>query len=988
MSEIIISNKHGVPTASSLEVAENFGKRHDHVVRDIEKLIALEKEVSPKLGTPPLFFEAVYQHPQNKQYYKYYEMTRDGFALLAMGFTGKKAYVWKRKYIALFNEMEQKMNLLTYQKEYGRIEDKERMFLYEQMKNFALQSEAIHNCNNALNRIDYSITQLSDVVKCFLQENFRNEERHMQYEKYDLEEVKKNCLLPYVEAVTTQSKHASKNQYICPLCGSGTGKDGTGAFTVYPESDSWFCFVCKRGGSVIDLYLEMNNMNRDSKADIAKARDELGAMFHLIPKRPAEVVSSRSHVYTDKDGNILGKKDITKYSDGSKRPYWSLYHPETGAFTNGLSGTAMPLYHADRLHNTQGTVYFVEGEKDVETLERYYGFIATSTPNGGGQVNWLDLYNADLSGREIIIITDNDDAGEKYGQSVAKNLYKITKSIKIIPTKSIWPECPQKADISDAIEALGADEVIQRLANAIQKAENYKPESDKITPEKSGRLQPWNSVKEMPKKVNEEVPFPKDVFPYFIEGFIDNACENIQVDRAMIACAVLAVSALACQGRFVIAHPSGNGYTENLPLFIAICANPGERKSSSLKVCYEPIKKYIETATALYDKETADFNAKLASIISQAEQTKKVFSKKNLSAQEKQDAMDDLKDLELQKITLERKRPCSPNIILDDATPEALLNRMQATGGNAGIFTAESDFISTLAGMYNGGGTTNLSILLKAYDRESYSCDRVTRGQITIPSPTLSICAFVQPALYTELINNEHFRGRGLSGRFMLAKPSSHAALIDHGHSKRIDSTMQACYSDTIEKIMKHELSSDPPVIQWEDDARAIAIEYMNKIQRTLAPGGSMEDNAEYAAKAAGRFIRICGILYLLESEAEPHTDVEKRVVENAIKIHDYFFRQSEIAMAEADNHEEQALAIIESALIELTDKGKTSVTAGNLWDRIRKKRINGKSAFSGRENFNSYVDQLEENEKIQVITTGKRKDIYANPYWIESKCK
>ena len=55
MKEIIISNYNGEPVASSLEVAENFGKRHDHVVRDIEKLIALEKEVSPKLGTPPLF---------------------------------------------------------------------------------------------------------------------------------------------------------------------------------------------------------------------------------------------------------------------------------------------------------------------------------------------------------------------------------------------------------------------------------------------------------------------------------------------------------------------------------------------------------------------------------------------------------------------------------------------------------------------------------------------------------------------------------------------------------------------------------------------------------------------------------------------------------------------------------------------------------------------------------------------------------------------
>jgi len=88
---------------SSRVVAEDFGKRHDHVLRDIENLIS--EGASPISGTP-LFIESEYTHPQNKQTYKEFLLSRDGFTLLAMGFTGKEALQWKLKYIEAFNKME------------------------------------------------------------------------------------------------------------------------------------------------------------------------------------------------------------------------------------------------------------------------------------------------------------------------------------------------------------------------------------------------------------------------------------------------------------------------------------------------------------------------------------------------------------------------------------------------------------------------------------------------------------------------------------------------------------------------------------------------------------------------------------------------------------------------------------------------------------------------------------------------------------------
>ena len=106
MTDIILSTQNGEPVASSRDVAKRFGKRHDHVIRDIEELI----KGFPKNGDTPMFFKTEYSHPQNHQKYPMYLMNRDGFSMLAMGFTGKEAVQWKLKYIEAFNQMEKKLS--------------------------------------------------------------------------------------------------------------------------------------------------------------------------------------------------------------------------------------------------------------------------------------------------------------------------------------------------------------------------------------------------------------------------------------------------------------------------------------------------------------------------------------------------------------------------------------------------------------------------------------------------------------------------------------------------------------------------------------------------------------------------------------------------------------------------------------------------------------------------------------------------------------
>lgn len=105
MNELITVN-NGQPTASSRDVAEHFGKGHNHILRDIDAL----KEDPSNFGQ--MFFETEsadsYGRPQRT-----YLMNRDGFSLLCMGFTGAKALEWKLKYIDAFNKMEKALTEQT-----------------------------------------------------------------------------------------------------------------------------------------------------------------------------------------------------------------------------------------------------------------------------------------------------------------------------------------------------------------------------------------------------------------------------------------------------------------------------------------------------------------------------------------------------------------------------------------------------------------------------------------------------------------------------------------------------------------------------------------------------------------------------------------------------------------------------------------------------------------------------------------------------------
>lgn len=150
---VTLTGNSNQPITTSKIIAEVFEKEHKHVLRDIDSL----KDVS-NFGL--MFYETTEQDSYGRQQ-RVYQMNRDGFSLLAMGFTGQKALEWKVKYIEAFNSMEQQLNTPELQMAHGLlaaktlIEQKDKLIaeqrqIIEEQKPKALFADAVSASDSSI----------------------------------------------------------------------------------------------------------------------------------------------------------------------------------------------------------------------------------------------------------------------------------------------------------------------------------------------------------------------------------------------------------------------------------------------------------------------------------------------------------------------------------------------------------------------------------------------------------------------------------------------------------------------------------------------------------------------------------------------------------------------------------------------------------------------------------------------------------------------
>ncbi len=186
----------------------------------------------------------------------------------------------------------------------------------------------------------------------------------------------------------------------------------------------------------------------------------------IWPERKVNAKLLHTYIYTDKKGKKLFR--VEKYDDNK---YYSKHYEGNGKWKWGMKDVKRVLYN---LPNTLKAikdgkvVFFVEGEKDVETLLDY-DIPATTNPHGAG--SWQKSYNKVFEGGRIIICPDNDNAGKAHALKVADAIYKEAQKIKIVSLDDL----DEGGDISDWFEKGGTREELQKI---VRQTEEWFPERE------------------------------------------------------------------------------------------------------------------------------------------------------------------------------------------------------------------------------------------------------------------------------------------------------------------------------------------------------------------------------------------------------------------------------------------------------------------------------------------------------------------------------
>lgn len=240
-------------------------------------------------------------------------------------------------------------------------------------------------------------------------------------------------------------------QAVCPL-----HDDTTPSLSINTQTGLWYCHRCNEGGKPISLYMRVKGV--DFKTAI---KDLDGGHAEA---RGSRII--KTYDYTNEAGILLFQVvRMEPKTFRQRRP------DGNGGWIWNTEGVRIVPYNLHEVLKSE-IVFVVEGEKDVETL-RNLGLTATTNPRGAGK--WRPEFNEYFKDKEIVLLPDNDQPGRDHAQNVARNLYGIVRSVKIVEL----PELPKKEDISDWVKIKGNDKA--RLLEIIKDAPVWTPESANIS---------------------------------------------------------------------------------------------------------------------------------------------------------------------------------------------------------------------------------------------------------------------------------------------------------------------------------------------------------------------------------------------------------------------------------------------------------------------------------------------------------------------------
>lgn len=239
----------------------------------------------------------------------------------------------------------------------------------------------------------------------------------------------------------------------CPL-----HADEIPSLSINTQKDKWFCHACNKGGTAVNLYMEVRGIDfKTAMKNLSSGQTEA---------RNRKVVAT--YDYTDEVGKLVFQVVRMEPKIFRQR------RPDgNGGWIWNTEGIRLVPYRLPEVLKAE-IIYIPEGERDCETL-RNLGLTATTNPRGAGK--WRSAFNEYFKDKNVVILCDNDRVGRDHARDVARNLYGIARSVRIIEL----PGLPEKGDITDWINTGGTKEKLIEIVKAMPSWKVVEVQNAKLT---------------------------------------------------------------------------------------------------------------------------------------------------------------------------------------------------------------------------------------------------------------------------------------------------------------------------------------------------------------------------------------------------------------------------------------------------------------------------------------------------------------------------
>lgn len=357
-------------------------------------------------------------------------------------------------------------------------------------------------------------------------------------------------------------------------------------------------------------------------------------------------------------------------------------------------------------------------------------------------------------------------------------------------------------------------------------------------------------------------PFPVEQLPGWVAEQVAGVARFTQTDPAMAGTSALGALSTAAGGRAVVTVRGG--WREQTNLYVVGIADPAQRKSA----VHDAMTRPLVLAEKELSQDEYRVNMRLEALTQREVAEQYASTAKNAAGKEKDatkratltaEAIDAAQHAETIVV------PDPPQLVADDATPEALATLMLRNGDRIAVLSAEGGIFDMIGGRYSNG-TPNLDLYLKGHAGDAKTVNRVGRPPEVIERPALTVSVMIQPGVLAEVATNTVLHRSGLLARFLYCLPRDMVGWREIG-APCVAESVAADYTGKLRRLAVT-LAEFPELVEltFDEGARAVMLDYERDVEVRLRPTGDLGGGArEWGGKLVGATVRIAGLLHIAD---------------------------------------------------------------------------------------------------------------------------